>query len=1186
MPLPDAVSIAWSFACVLPAHSIRHMAHASQPEGAVEEPTVHACPLWAPGLRLQLATGQQAFPSLGGFVVQVTVVLQGLQRLSRLQRAMGWSRLASITQGDMDSIVHAVSVAGQGSEACPACGEKVEAVPAFAALSAAKRSTGSSAHPSSVIPHIHLVTASSCWRIFHCKPRKGSWYALCTHNSVGSCPMQDAVTLPELPRLSVPQALAWHFAQQLPGNSSISPAKRIARVNLMLSKTIPCGFAVFQRAAGDPDAASWQGAAARLVGMLTKYAVGCVSACERQGVPPIWAPPRLPVAASAAGSQVPVDIHLPLLRFAHVPDEVLPETGEALTDGSAPISLPGIALVWSLFRSAVAQRASLRPPRPFLLQSGDGPDVHATLPSLAALSSLCSHTLQVQVAELPVGGSPPAAFQARIGPYKGIWFADPRTPSKAPPLHPEEQATQPASIKTCLASSVQLHAALQEGLVVLGRDSQRKYVAPGPQAPVSPAHISQCEVEVLRWSGPSGPASLNKGIVMLLLAWGVPLECLEQPFEAATLQFKNMTQSLQAAMAALRTMGAHIDHSTEADPDQQTQGRWPWLPVDEASSKGEWARGCAPLLSRRAWLMLKAGLWGEHELTRILVQLQTRALERLSEKLCAPIGRSRRLLMLPDPTGLLRPHQVFMRISDASAGPGQDPAISQDGCVLGTIALARTPCLAAHDVLTLQGVDLVSEWMKQHGDPSSSPLSLDEVLSYRHALVDVVVFPVSWRHGSVARLLAGGDFDGDEAWACWEPSIATALAEAQARFADELQSSKLFEQYFVSPSAPALDALAAVEAAAADRLKPRAGLRLEDVLGTPLEDGSVATGQAVDWLFACARDNALGRAANGHTAWLDLALRSAVHLQRVAGTPLSPGWAALQREPASLATTAAAAVDAAKAGLLVRLPPGTEGVPAPSHTGFHGPAGEDFEVRLFPGLPEWLCASDGGGKQGAAPIRVPSAALPPSPVTALQSFVLELCSGQGPVVYQAAGGSSDPNESMILGFPAVESLSQGTPLLTEAVPSTAPAQEMPATLLRMAPHPQLVAACDSLHAEDYAEAAVEHMDAFCESLGSRSIPEAVQAARVRMLHVACQVVRAAHCSQVAVSLEASEPPAEAVALCRGRLELPFELQRLALAYYAATWSAFKADGCQRLQPHAFPWMVAGDVLTLTCANLA
>lgn len=151
------------------------------------------------------------------------------------------------------------------------------------------------------------------------------------------------------------------------------------------------------------------------------------------------------------------------------------------------------------------------------------------------------------------------------------------------------------------------------------------------------------------------------------------------------------------------------------------------------------------------------------------------AAHRLTHRCGVFLERSARLLLVPDPTGTLRPGEAYLR-PDAE-GP----------CVTGRVVAARNPCLDPNEVVLLQGVSSLQHRAWAPLSPSLS-LSLTHTSMRPTAAVDerqdavlgslwgVLVLSVRGRVSDAARM-GGGDFDGDDALVIWEPDLVDKVAQ-------------------------------------------------------------------------------------------------------------------------------------------------------------------------------------------------------------------------------------------------------------------------------------------------------------------------------------------------------------------------------------------------------------------------
>ncbi|KAJ3046048.1 hypothetical protein HDV00_003797 [Rhizophlyctis rosea] len=106
------------------------------------------------------------------------------------------------------------------------------------------------------------------------------------------------------------------------------------------------------------------------------------------------------------------------------------------------------------------------------------------------------------------------------------------------------------------------------------------------------------------------------------------------------------------------------------------------------------------------------------------------------------VPKSARALMIPDPTGTLAPNEVYINITHL------DDEYFPIGCITGDVIVGRNP---AHRPSDMQRVKAVDKAELQH---------------FR----DVLVISVQAER-SLASLLAGGDYDGDDALVIWDTRI-------------------------------------------------------------------------------------------------------------------------------------------------------------------------------------------------------------------------------------------------------------------------------------------------------------------------------------------------------------------------------------------------------------------------------
>ena len=142
--------------------------------------------------------------------------------------------------------------------------------------------------------------------------------------------------------------------------------------------------------------------------------------------------------------------------------------------------------------------------------------------------------------------------------------------------------------------------------------------------------------------------------------------------------------------------------------------------------------------------------------------------DELKERLNITVGRSTYAYMVPDFWGVLEEGEVYIDFSSFI-----DNISGFSGATLSgdEILVARSP---AHFVSDIQKVKAV-------------------IKAELVGLKDVIVFSTKGKP-SLADKLSGGDFDGDIAWVCWEPSIVNNFTSAEVPTACNLVEEGLLKQ--------------------------------------------------------------------------------------------------------------------------------------------------------------------------------------------------------------------------------------------------------------------------------------------------------------------------------------------------------------------------------------------------------
>lgn len=129
----------------------------------------------------------------------------------------------------------------------------------------------------------------------------------------------------------------------------------------------------------------------------------------------------------------------------------------------------------------------------------------------------------------------------------------------------------------------------------------------------------------------------------------------------------------------------------------------------------------------------------------IAIQLYTSKCTELETRLNIPVFKSAYCYMVPDFSGVLQEGEIqvnFSNFVNKASGFSDEILSGQE------LLVARSP---AHFISDIQKVKAV--WK-------------EELMRFK----DVIIFPAKG-NPSLAAKLSGGDYDGDMAWVCWEPSI-------------------------------------------------------------------------------------------------------------------------------------------------------------------------------------------------------------------------------------------------------------------------------------------------------------------------------------------------------------------------------------------------------------------------------
>jgi RNA dependent RNA polymerase len=301
----------------------------------------------------------------------------------------------------------------------------------------------------------------------------------------------------------------------------------------------------------------------------------------------------------------------------------------------------------------------------------------------------------------------PSGFQGRIGEAKGFWTVD------------YSDKSEEEWIET--------------------RTSQRKWIRSTEPDGVS-EHEWNRTFEVVGYSGPLQSKALNKQILPLLMDRAKDPKAMKKALEALTTEsLARDVEALQAAMESPLVFRKWLYGARSNIAERLKAG-------------GVTYRAGVPYLREERLVMLLDG--GFCPKTQFFAKDLARKIfksncDEMVDKLKITVEKSASVYMVPDFWGVLEPDEVYINFSTfSSAGESFDSSsIDLSG---KEILVTRSP---AHFPSDIQKVRVIDEPKRE-----------------LFRLKDVIVFSTKGVK-SLAWKLSGGDYDGDRAWICWEPSI-------------------------------------------------------------------------------------------------------------------------------------------------------------------------------------------------------------------------------------------------------------------------------------------------------------------------------------------------------------------------------------------------------------------------------
>jgi hypothetical protein len=720
--------------------------------------------------------------------------------------------------------------------------------------------------------------------------------------------------------------------------------------------------------------------------------------------------------------------------------------------------------------------------------AGAGADV-----MLAAAAAMAADGVDARGGGGVSGGpppSPPAAFQGRLGGYKGVWYLDPSLPRDVICVRPSQRKLD---INLCAAAAPDIN------LCAAAAPDINLCAAAAPDinlcAAAAPTTRSQRDVEVLRVSRDRGASALNPQISLLLAGWGVSAAALCALVRGAAATARDALSNEAAARALLSASGA-------AAGDDATEAR----------------------------ALLDAGFWGEPRLTSLLVRVAAKMRSALGARGRVAVPQSRTVLVIADPTGSLAEDEAFFWPSALSA-PLTTPLL-----------LARNPCHAADDVSVKTGVSLAAR------------IAGDGAAQWETALRDVLVLSVKG-DAPAAGALAGGDYDGDVVWVCWDGALVAPVAQNKAWVRAHGPPVPSTAASARAPAAPLRVGAAPVPAVAPPPPTPPSVHALADVYLSSLTDAT------------------LGHATNLHLAWVDKALSDDAaggggSARRTEGPPRAL-WS---RHALALVNLCRILVDASKTGDAPPIPDWLKTVAYPHWTRTGG-------------------ASSGGlGAGGGGSTRSTFKSL--SPLGAMHDEVSRITEEETAVRVAAVRARSGGGGVAAAVPPPSDGIADASHQNLESLErfvGLSPPSETP----ELRPHPRIVALSERFGARAWTALAEAHLNAFISDCTSgRNGAGATQSSNSDFSGSESEGSSGGSGDDGDTVAEGCSAASSSFidARARARRRLAFadgpngaeggertEAQRtaLALAYYRVAWARFESGSSRRSEPHAFPWIAAG-----------
>ncbi|ORZ17965.1 RNA dependent RNA polymerase-domain-containing protein [Absidia repens] len=334
----------------------------------------------------------------------------------------------------------------------------------------------------------------------------------------------------------------------------------------------------------------------------------------------------------------------------------------------------------------------------------------------------------------------PCAVQGRIGGAKGVWIVPP-------------------------------DLNMESGEWIDIRASQNKFKTglPGADMKTDPLHFT---FDLVRNAFCVYPSHLNVQFIQCLSAGGVPTEVFIKLLKdhignmAEVLKSNRNNRLLRdwlAKKGSLQRMRRNFDDTgfglllRKKDDDGMTRGLDNLEEdgvdiLDDSSSENTYTSkfnrysGFPSNLYETLVRLLDAGFdFSNAFMANQMTNVFHAMMRILSTKYRVEVQKSCTVMCIPDPTGTLKPNEVFLQMSGRKVDPQTGTHV---GLITGDIVVTRNPCGLKSDIQKVRAVD-------------NSALRV---------YADVVVFSIQGPE-SLASKLGGGDYDGDLIFCCWDKSI-------------------------------------------------------------------------------------------------------------------------------------------------------------------------------------------------------------------------------------------------------------------------------------------------------------------------------------------------------------------------------------------------------------------------------